>query len=70
MNVKEKELLKEKVKEVLWEHKGLQSDKVRAKDYIDLYESSLNPTLDILVRELSDIFEIKSKDEGLMRFED
>ncbi len=70
MNVNEKALLKDKVREILWEHKGLRVDKVRANDYIDLYDTSFSPILDILVEGLDEIFEIKLKDKSLVRWKD
>ncbi len=70
MNVKEKVLLKEKVKEVLWEYKGNMKDRIYAKDYIDLYDPSFSPTLDILIEGLEELFEIKLKDKGPVRWED
>lgn len=70
MNVQEKGLFKEKVREVLLDHKGLLPDRVKAADYIDLYEPIFSPTLDILVESLDELFEMKLKDKGLVRWEE
>ncbi len=70
MNVQEKALLKDKIKEVLLEHKGVLPDRVKAKDYIDLYDPSFSPTLDFLIEGLEELFEIKLKDKGIVRWDD
>ncbi len=70
MNVKEKEILKERVKEILWKYKGNQKDRVFAEDYIDLYKDTFNPILDILIEGLDEVFDIRLKDKGTIRWED